>query len=95
MPARVVVYTTSWCPYCASAKSLLQAKKVAFTEVDVEGRDEIRTWLREKSGQRTVPQIFVNGRALGGFSDIQALDKKGKLDPLLAQDPAGDPSLPT
>lgn len=96
MSASVFVYTTAWCPYCSSAKALLSKKAIPFTEVDVEGRDELRAWLVKRSGQRTVPQIFVNGRPLGGFSDIQALDRQGKLDPLLAAAPdEPSPSMPT
>lgn len=96
MAASVFVYVTQWCPYCASAKALLERKGVAYTEVDVDGRDELRTWLVSRSNQRTVPQIFVNGRPLGGFSDIQALDRQGKLDPLLAAAPdEPSPAMPT
>jgi glutaredoxin 3 len=96
MSASVFVYTTAWCPYCVNAKALLEKKGVSFTEVDVDGRDELRAWLVKRSGQRTVPQIFVNGRPLGGFSDIQALDRQGKLDPLLAAAPdAPSPPMPT
>jgi glutaredoxin 3 len=81
--AKVEVYTKHRCPYCVSAKALLTRKGVAFQEIDVEHDDERREWLVEASGQRTVPQIFVDGRSLGGFSDIDALDKQGKLDPIL------------
>ncbi len=96
MAADVVVYTTDFCPYCVRAKSLLAKKKVAFREVNVEHRDDLRQWLVERSRQRTVPQIFVNGEPLGGFSDIAALDQAGKLDPKLARDPApSDPAVRT
>ncbi len=88
--AEVLVYVTSWCPYCVAAKRLLKKKDAAFTEIDVDGRDELRSWLLSASGQRTVPQIFVNGRSLGGFTDIDALDRAGKLDPLLAEPPPAD-----
>jgi glutaredoxin 3 len=93
-PADVRIYVTSWCPYCVAAKRLLKKKGAAFTEIDVDGRDDLRSWLVSASGQRTVPQIFVNGAPLGGFSDIAALDEEGKLDPLLAESPgAGTPAL--
>ena len=93
--AQVTVYTTGWCPYCMRAKSLLQRKKVDFVEVDVDDRPDLRSWLKSASGQTTVPQVFVNNRALGGFSDISALDSQGRLDPLLAEAaPAGLPALP-
>jgi len=93
--AEVLIYVTSWCPYCVAAKRLLRNKAVPFTEVDVDGRDDLRSWLLSTTGQRTVPQVFVNGQALGGFSDVDALDQEGGLDPLLAQTPAaGLPALP-
>jgi len=81
--AKVQIYTKRVCPYCTSAKVLLQKKGVAYEEIDVENDDEKRTWLVEATGQRTVPQIFVDGRSLGGFSDVDALDKAGKLDAIL------------
>jgi glutaredoxin 3 len=83
--AEVIIYTTAYCPYCIRAKQLLSKKSIDFREVNVEGRQELRSWLQKRTGQRTVPQVFVNGRALGGFSDISALDQKGQLDPLLAR----------
>ena len=79
----VKIYTMRGCPYCTMAKSLLTRKGVRFEEV-VAGRDpEVRAWLEEVTGQDTVPQVFVDGRSLGGFSDIDALDRKGELDPIL------------
>jgi glutaredoxin 3 len=80
---KVTVYTKDHCPYCVRAKRLLDKKGIAFEEVNVEGRDELRVWLVEATGQRTVPQVFVDGRALGGFTDIDALDRQGRLDPIL------------
>lgn len=77
------MYTKRVCPFCTRAKALLQKKGVAFEEIDVENDDARRLWLVEASGQKTVPQIFVDGRSLGGFSDIEALDRQGKLDPIL------------
>jgi glutaredoxin 3 len=85
--ADVWIYLTSWCPYCSAAKQLLKRKNVSFTEVDVDGRDDLRGWLRSASGQRTVPQVFINGESVGGFSDIDELDRQGKLDALLAAAP--------
>ncbi len=80
---KVTIYTTPFCPYCVRAKRLLEKKGVAFQEIDAEGDDGLRAWLVEKTGQMTVPQIFVGERSLGGFSDIDALDRKGQLDPIL------------
>ncbi|HYG68220.1 MAG TPA: glutaredoxin 3 [Anaeromyxobacteraceae bacterium] len=80
---KVTVYTKDYCPYCVRAKRLLDKKGVAYEEVNVEARDDLRTWLVETTGQRTVPQVFVGDRALGGFTDIDALDREGRLDPIL------------
>ncbi|MEZ4299846.1 MAG: glutaredoxin 3 [Polyangiaceae bacterium] len=94
-PAEVFVYSTDYCPYCTRAKALLTKKNVPFTEVNVEERPELRAWLMRASGQRTVPQIFINNRPIGGFTDMAALEHQGRLDPLLAQPkPDGAPSLP-
>ncbi len=79
----VRVYSKKNCPYCVRAKALLDKKGVAYEEIDVEGNDDLRIWLAEASGQKTVPQIFVGERPLGGFSDIDALEKQGKLEPVL------------
>jgi glutaredoxin 3 len=80
---RVRVYSKSNCPYCVRAKALLSKKGVSFEEIDVERDDGLRTWLVEATGQRTVPQIFVGDRSLGGFTDVDALDREGKLDLIL------------
>ncbi|NUO51092.1 MAG: glutaredoxin 3 [Polyangiaceae bacterium] len=96
MAADVFVYTTQYCGFCERARALLRGKNVTFTEIDVEDRPDLRRWLEHRSKQRTVPQVFVNGVPLGGYTDIAALDRSGKLDPLLAADPsAADPKLQT
>ena len=82
--SEVVVYTVPWCPYCRMAVQLLREKGVAFEEIDVDGNREKRAWLREVTGQSTVPQVFVRGQSLGGYTDIAALDRRGELEPLLA-----------
>lgn len=83
--AEVLVYVTNYCPYCVKAKDLLKRKGVAFKEIDVTDDDALREELVKKSGgRRTVPQIFINGTHVGGSDDLHALDKAGKLDPLLA-----------
>ena len=80
----VTLYTTAWCPYCSAAKSLLKEKGVSFQEIDVERVQGARATMVEKAGGRTsVPQIFVGGRHVGGCDDLYALDRAGKLDPLL------------
>ncbi|WP_144186991.1 glutaredoxin 3 [Elioraea rosea] len=82
--AEIEIYTTFWCPYCAAAKSLLSKKGVAFREIDAPNGSPARQEAIDRSGGRTtVPQVFVDGTALGGYDDIAALDRSGKLDPLL------------
>jgi glutaredoxin 3 len=80
---KVTVYTKQHCPFCVRAKRLLEKKGVPYEEVAIEGKDELRTWLAEKSGQMTVPQVFAGDRSLGGFAEVDALDREGKLDPIL------------
>lgn len=86
--ARVVIYSTPFCGYCAAAKRLLNAKGAEFTDVDVMFEAGRRAEMEERSGRRTVPQIFINDRHVGGFDDLNALDKAGELDTLLAAAPA-------
>lgn len=81
--ARVVVYSTDYCPYCQAAKSLLRAKGVVFTEINVENDDDKRRWLVEKTGMTTVPQIFIDDVSYGGYDDIAALDQQGQLNAIL------------
>jgi len=81
----VTIYSTSWCPYCRAAKSLLTQKGVAFTEIDVDGEPELRKEMTTRANGRTsVPQIFIGERHVGGSDDIHALDAAGELDKLLA-----------
>ena len=75
----VVVYLTPWCPYCHAAKRLLHARGIAFESVDVSGNHEARVWLRQQSGQHTVPQIFIHGTSVGGYTELAALDAEGRL----------------
>jgi glutaredoxin 3 len=83
--AHVAIYTTPACPYCVMAKRLMKEKGVAYDEIDVATDFEKRKWLVETTGQRTVPQVFIDGKPYGGFTDLAALDKKGELDPLLGK----------
>lgn len=84
MPA-VTIYTKAWCPYCTAAKELLGQKGVAFTEVDIGRTPERRAEMIAKAGGRTtVPQVFIGERHVGGCDDLYALDRAGRLDPLLA-----------
>ncbi len=82
--ANIEIYTTKTCPYCVKAKALLDRKGAKYTEIDVSGNDEARLNLVEKAnGMKTVPQIFIGGKHIGGCDDMYALDAKGGLDPLL------------
>jgi glutaredoxin 3 len=83
--AKIEIYTTPWCGYCARAKALLERKGAAFEETDVMEDSAKRTEMRERSRRTTVPQIFINGQHIGGSDDLAALEQAGKLDALLAQ----------
>lgn len=85
--AQVVIYTTSWCPYCRAAKSLFARKKVDFTEIDVTEEPNLRVDMERLSGRRTVPQIFINGKPIGGYDDALSLESSGELDKLLNETP--------
>ena len=81
----VVMYTTSWCPYCERARKLLGRKGVSIQEVDVESAPEKRAEMQQKSGRRTVPQIFIGDTHVGGSDDLHDLEDAGKLDALLGR----------
>ena len=87
--APVDIYTTRFCPHCLMAKKLLTRKEALFNEIDV-GRDWERRaeMVQRANGRTTVPQIFIGGRHVGGCDDLQALERAGKLDALLAGDEA-------
>jgi glutaredoxin 3 len=82
--ARVIVYSQPFCGYCTAAKRLLDRKGVEYTEVDVMLDPEKRTEMIERSGRQTVPQIFFGERHIGGFDELNALDRSGGLDKALA-----------
>lgn len=82
--ARIVMYATDWCPYCARARRLLESKGVPFEEIDIDEVEGARAEMRKRSGRTSVPQIFINDRHIGGYDDTKALDDAGQLDPLLA-----------
>ncbi len=79
----VVVYAKHYCPYCARAKSLLRDKGVAFKEIEVAFDHDLQSEMIARSGRRTVPQIFIDGRHIGGYDDLAALNKSGGLDEIL------------
>lgn len=82
--ANIVMYSTVVCPYCVNAERLLASKGVTvITKILIDQQPEKREEMMEKTGRRTVPQIFIDGRHIGGFDDLRALDLAGGLDPLL------------
>ena len=79
----IVMYSTGWCPYCVRARALLERKGLVFREIKIdEDPAERDAMLARSGGRRTVPQIFVGDHHVGGFDDLYALDKAGKLDEL-------------
>jgi len=83
--AKIEIYTSPYCGYCHAAKRLLTEKGVAFTEFDVIANPDLRPEMVNRSGGgRTVPQIFIDGKHIGGCDDMYLLDRQGGLDPLLA-----------
>lgn len=81
----IEIYTTRFCPYCVAAKSLLKRKGAAFKEIDLAGNWEMRDeMIQRANGRTTVPQIFIGDIHVGGSDDLHALERDGKLDPLLA-----------
>ena len=80
----VEIYTKSFCPYCWRAKALLESKGVAYEEIAVDyGGTQRQVMIERANGRTTVPQIFIAGQHIGGCDDLMALDRAGKLDPLL------------
>lgn len=83
--ANVIVYSSAHCPYCVMAKQLLDRKGVDYKEIRVDLDPSKREEMMQKSRQRTVPQIFINNKAIGGYTDLVAIDRAKELDSLLAQ----------
>lgn len=82
--AKVEIYTKAWCPYCARAMRLLKGKGIEPQEYDVTmGGPKKQEMLQRASGRSTVPQVFIDGKHIGGSDDLAALDARGGLDPLL------------
>ena len=82
-PVKVEIYLTQWCPYCQRARALLRAKHVQSVEIDIEAEPARRAEMMARSGRRTVPQIFIGDRHVGGCDDLHTLDAAGQLEPLL------------
>lgn len=83
--AEITIYTTRFCPFCVRAKSLLSNKRAEFKEIAVDGDSEMRRQLLERTGQRTVPQIWIGQQHVGGCDELMTLDRQGRLDTMLAQ----------
>ena len=83
MAAKIVIYSTDWCGYCARARRLLDAKNVKYEEIDVDVVPGARQEMEKRAGRSTIPQIFINDQPVGGSDDLHALDAEGRLDPLL------------
>lgn len=81
---KVEIYTQPWCPYCSRAVALLEKKRVAFQEIDAPHGSAERKQAVTRSGQNTMPQVFIDGRSVGGCDDLMALERAGKLDLMLA-----------
>lgn len=81
---KVEIYTTTWCPYCHAAKSLLDEKGVPYEEIHADDPVVRMDMVQRAHGRRTVPQIFIGDTHVGGYDDMAALERRGKLDPLLA-----------
>lgn len=79
----VTLYTTPWCPFCVRAKSLLKQKGALFEDIDVSRDPDRKREMMEKSGQRTVPQIWIGEQHIGGCDELFALERQGKLDAML------------
>ncbi len=83
MTADVTMYSTRFCPYCIRARMLLESKRVAYTDIGVDGDPERRREMMQRSGRRTVPQIWIGEHHVGGFDDLARLERAGQLDDLL------------
>lgn len=83
--AKIEIYTKPMCPYCTNAKALFDAKKVNYIETNAFISAEKRAEMNERSGRNTFPQIFINGKHIGGCDDLMALEARGGLDALLAE----------
>lgn len=83
--AKVVMYGTAYCPYCSAARMLFKKKNVEYDDLSIMDDGERRAEMENRSGRRTVPQIFIDDRPIGGFDDLYELDCRGELDKLLAR----------
>ena len=82
---KIHIYSKNYCPYCQRAIALLKIKGVSYTLIDVTTDESLEEEMRHRSGQQTVPQIFIGPRHIGGCDELFNLDEQGSLDPLLSQ----------
>ncbi len=82
----VVMYSSSYCPYCVRAKALLRKKNITIQDINVDGRRDLRAEMAARAGRSSVPQIWIGEQHIGGCDDLYALEKAGTLDALLAAD---------
>jgi glutaredoxin 3 len=87
--AQVKIYTRQWCGYCTRALRLLDAKNIAYEHVDATNDQSTRAWLAKTTGQSTVPQIFIDGRSIGGCDELHDLERRGELDRMLQSSSTG------
>ncbi len=81
----IVMYTTRWCPFCVGAKTLLNKKGVAFSEISVDGDPALRASMAERAGATSVPQIWIGDAHIGGCDELFSLDRQGRLDSMLSE----------
>ena len=86
--AVVTIYSSDWCPYCLRAKRLLKSKGVAYDEICVDGRADLRADMAARAGRNSVPQIWIDDTHVGGCDDLHELEWRGELDALLSPTPA-------
>ncbi len=85
MSTAVTMYSTRLCPYCIRAKALLESKNVNYTDIGVDAQPALRREMMQRSGRRTVPQIWIDDRHIGGYDELAQLERRGELDLLLQQ----------
>ena len=83
MSVDVTMYSTRFCPYCIRARMLLDSKQINYTDIGVDGEPALRREMMQRSGRRTVPQIWIGEQHIGGFTDLARLEQQGRLDELL------------
>ena len=82
-PARITIYGNEHCCYCTAARTLLENKGLSFEDISISGDPDMRREVTERSGSQQIPQIFINGKSIGGFDELYMLEQSGELDRLL------------